>query len=106
MAFAANTDSRCEQHCLLGPDRYRSPSGRHSVAEDYRRVSVSVGLLPPLSIVDATDHADLLCGSLVRGSLNQILDCDPPNKQPAEDITNGCQTPTRSTRRNLESATT
>ena len=90
-AFSANTDSRASNTAYSGPI-VSLTIGDHSQPQAAQTVSVDVGLTPPLRVSGPTDPAIYLRVA-GRGSLNQMLDCDPPSRGPDEEIRDGCQTP-------------
>ena len=100
MAFSANTDSRASNTAYSGPLVYTTVQPLHSLAKTLQTITVEVGLSPPLQLTDGTVPPIYLRIS-GRGSLNQMLDCDPPNRGPDEEIRDGCQTPYTVNTRNL-----
>jgi len=103
MAYAANPSATGS-----GPMVYSAIRGTSSGCTAYanaldtgaQTVCVDVGLQPPLRVVDGNDPPLYLriSGS---GSLNQMLDCDAPNRGPDEEIRDGCRTPYQVNKRDL-----
>ncbi len=92
MAFGANTDAGVSNTVFSGPIVYTSIQPGHSLDKGARTLFVEVGVIPPLQVSDGT-AAPVFLRVAGTGSLNQMLDCDPSPRQPADEIYDGCLTP-------------
>jgi hypothetical protein len=91
MAFAA-TSTAASNTVFSGPIIYTTLNPSHALPKSAQTVLVEVGFVPPLQISNGNQPPVFLrvAGS---GSLNQMLDCDPSPRQPADEIYSGCELP-------------
>jgi hypothetical protein len=99
MAFAANTDSQRSNTAYSGPIIYLDVP--RSLPGGSRFATIQVGLQPALQRTSDQDAQPTLLRIAGSGSLNQMIDCDPPNRGPSDEIRTGCETPYQRNTRNL-----
>ena len=100
MAFAASTAAQSNT-VFSGPIISASVQPYHSLPKSAQTTLISVGLSPPLKITDGS-APPLFLRVAGTGSLNQMLDCDPSPRQPADEIYSGCELPYRVNTRALQ----